>query len=472
MLFVPRRRGKCGADGKKGLKPMLQAWYRDMECCWCLNRRLRSPGDGQDAAHDGSESGEFDAAAVAGGGGGGDHDHNGRQRQPPGVINRGFNGRPSIVKGDQKNHGKNVEIVDTEDGEMTIIHNEVYQAHRELVEGEMARMKQHKKEQRARGLNGTLGDSGTHQDSLPELRLAPSHLARNGDRAVTQDDDTARRLENNARAPTSANRQDVSRDASLDHEYETLKDYEHALSKQEQSQHRESRGNDLAQDHLYEDINTHEAASSHKRGRNLRKDTDISDESGPCDLEYSLTSRPKHRSRHTPGSAHFGSEQSLGSDTTPGAAPSSLPPGKVNPSSTQELLSPEEKDMFAALGLAGDTDPRVKSSEHPETHIRVDTNLKSELAVADRSRASGKDSDSSQNQENVHKRVKTKNAPKQEMVSDILELSLRDIKEKRREKDCDKGSGEDESALRGDDPVNRGSQDLGSQEGQVQMSEC
>ncbi|RUS90756.1 hypothetical protein EGW08_001467 [Elysia chlorotica] len=162
-----RRRGQCGADGKKGVKPMVQAWLRDFQCCGWLKSAERSPGDGQVAEDHGAEAGGFDSALVS---------HAG-SREPVGFTNAGFiDEQPTPGQDPRKPNPRAVEVVETDEGDMTIIHNEVYQAHREMVEGEVARMKRQRREQKAHGLDGTLEDTTSDTPATDTKIGAPNSI--------------------------------------------------------------------------------------------------------------------------------------------------------------------------------------------------------------------------------------------------------------------------------------------------------
>ena len=446
FLFILRRRGQCGADGKKGLKPMVHAWFRDLQCCRCLQTIERSPADGQDSENHRAEAEEFDSAAVAGGVGG-----NG-SRRPVSFTNEGFSDdNPHSEKDDNKPKKRNLEIVQTEDEEMTIIQNEVYQAHRELVEGEVARIKQHKREQRAHVLKGTLGDTVDLKDSLQQ---SPSHDHPVKDSSISAYSQVqATSLDYTVHAVDTKSMNDHEESQGLGHpdqEYAVLHHYEPLKSQPEQQSSSQSHMDEDVQEHLYEDIRKVDGESVHKNNPYLGKENSVANEVNHSKPRYKNLSFDLEEPKSRRASGRAALERSSNMDES---------------SPTDDLLSPEERDMFIALGLAGerlDTSSNVTALDHAESvkgRNPSDLNLQSGALFS----LKEKDNDQSETFGNVQPSLKTKRAQESNLVSDILELSLQNIKGKRT------GQGSDEGSEGGESDGREAVLDL---QGQVQMTEC
>ncbi|GFS12422.1 hypothetical protein ElyMa_003111200 [Elysia marginata] len=443
------RRGQCQADGKKGIKPMIQACLRDLECCSCFNRLKRRSHDSQDSERDGAEPRDFDGAAVASGG---DID---RPSQPTGFVNGGFSdddGKRHSGKLKHVRKEKNVEVVQTEDGNMTIFHNEVYQAHRELVEGEVARMKQHKREQRAQGLNRTLDVTGSLDHPPPADNLHNN--------ASTLDNNNCKEK------PQGVELYDQEYAAIQDHDYEPI---EHKLEKHPSSCS-ESIGNDTVPDHLYADVKAANNTPSHMKHIALSKET------YPLTDQIPVTqppSRHKFSTNNTSDSAHTTLNGATGRTEPP------LPSNNKKGNPSHDLLSPEERDMFAALGLSGggtvDPSPDLTTSNLVQSRRRGGFGDSIPQPATSSGDIEEQYNNSTQNSEKLYTTSsKTKKAPTPELVSDILELSLRNIKGKRRGQGSDEENreGDSDAKLEEDEEEEEEGVHLGSQEGQVQMSEC
>ncbi|GFO03587.1 hypothetical protein PoB_003009200 [Plakobranchus ocellatus] len=415
-----RRRGKCRADGKEGLKPMLVAWYRDLDCAGCCRTQQSSPGDDQHAENERVGDGQFDGAAVGG--------------ACAGQVNRGYSDGDSR-KPRFAGLGKNVEVIQTEEGETTIIHNEVYQAHRELVEEEVAKMKQHKREQRAAQALGRTSES-------PALHVAQPQTDPSGSR--------------DARAETAGRDGRVHQAHSSNSPGTAAAEYDEGA---------------MGRGHYYETIQDHIPSGNRYEQWPLRPKPGALD-SGDAKL---------HRSN----SAHSDSDQSLNSESLEEAKP--VDNKHITPP-TNGLLSPEEKDMFAALGLPGDDGDDGGADGGDDSNInqiQQDT-----LHQAHTPATTGNPEDTppppqlSPQQSTPHRKdgnksgnprqgSKVKKTAKPELVSDILELSLRDIKGQRKGQGGDGGSGSGDSKGGSGDNNEREAETIWlDQERQVQMTEC
>ncbi|RUS90755.1 hypothetical protein EGW08_001466 [Elysia chlorotica] len=203
------------------------------------------------------------------------------------------------------------------------------------------------------------------------------------------------------------------------------------------------------QENLYEDIKIVDRESSGQR-----KESPVQD-----------VVNPKSRHRHQPGVVS-GSGQSMGRGTF-GREKSQSKNREDESSPKDDLLSPEERDMFIALGLAGERPNTDKNVTDLDNTATVEGRNSAELNIqpSATSGLKGNDHDPPETHENVKPSVKTKKTARPDLVSDILELSLQNIKGMKR------GQGGDEAGGGGDGGVSE--QDaVDLQEGQVQMSEC